>query len=109
MTIAEQLRADWQPELDRAIEEAVVGPVVNGLSVGYVVAEVAARHGVTADEILGRSRERHIVAARTDVCRVLRAQKWSLPSIGKALGRHHTSVMSLLREDRRHGNHVEKA
>lgn len=67
------------------------------MSSAEVVAVVAAEHGVTVDEILSPSRYRHIVAARREVCTRLRAQGWSYPAIGRALGRDHATVMYLVK------------
>lgn len=58
---------------------------------------IAAEFGVTYDELVGPRRYQRIVAMRSVVAERLRAQRMSLPDIGKALGgRHHTTVMNLL-------------
>lgn len=57
------------------------------------VTEAAQRHGVTADAVLGRDRKRRVAHARFEVMRRLRADGWSLTQIGRALGRHHTTVL----------------
>jgi|HubBroStandDraft_1064217.scaffolds.fasta_scaffold308785_2 chromosomal replication initiation ATPase DnaA len=63
--------------------------------------EVAQRHGVRLREMLGPSRETHLVRARLDLYRILRAEpfRWSLPSIGRFVNRDHTSILYALMSD----------
>ena len=60
--------------------------------------EVAQRHGVRVRDMLGPSRTPHLVRARADLYRVLRAAPfcWSTPAIGNFCKRDHTSVLSAL-------------
>lgn len=53
----------------------------------------AERHGVTVAEIKGRSRLGHVAAARQDVFLELWEVGWSFSRIGRAMGRHHSTVM----------------
>jgi chromosomal replication initiation ATPase DnaA len=62
--------------------------------------EVAKRHGVRVRDMLGPSRLAHLVRARADLYRVLRAPpfSWSLPAIARfAGGRDHTTILSALK------------
>lgn len=69
--------------------------------VDEVVADVAARHGITPGELLGPRRLRHLIIPRQEAMYLLRAikasdglPKYSLPAIGIALGgRDHTTVL----------------
>jgi chromosomal replication initiation ATPase DnaA len=49
--------------------------------------------GVSEGEILSRKRERHISDARFIAMYVMRKQGMSITSIGKAVNRHHTTVL----------------
>lgn len=66
------------------------------LTSARVFESVAAKHGLTAEDILGRSRKLLVVEARRDVCLRLREQGWSYPAIGRAVNRDHATIMSLL-------------
>ena len=64
-----------------------------------ILDEVAAGHGVTAAQILGRTVRRDVVAARDAVIRRLRDDlQMTMPAIGKLLGRDHTSILYSLRK-----------
>lgn len=82
-------RVDWSPEL------LAVSPV--RLSADSIIADAAGRHGITSEDITGRLRLKHIVAARAEVCLRLRAQQWSYPAIARVLDRDHSTVMALVR------------
>lgn len=57
---------------------------------------VARAHGITVDEMIGPSRKRHIVNARSEFALTLRAFDWSHYAIGEQLGlRDHSTVMNL--------------
>jgi chromosomal replication initiation ATPase DnaA len=58
-----------------------------------IAVEIASRHGVRVQDMLGRSRQRHLVAPRTDLYVALRAQGWSYPAIGEFVGRHYTTII----------------
>lgn len=57
---------------------------------------VAIGFGMTTAEIIGPRRWPRHVAARAMVASLLRGDGWSYPEIGRALKRHHTTVMHLL-------------
>lgn len=60
--------------------------------------DLAARgYGVTVEAIMTGSRVGDTSRARAYLCHQLRAQKYTLPQIGRFLGMHHTSVLYVLR------------
>jgi chromosomal replication initiation ATPase DnaA len=65
-----------------------------------IVAEVAARHGITVEEIFGEGRTRLLANARWDaIALVKRANpSWSLHALGAFFGRDHTSILHALRK-----------
>jgi hypothetical protein len=67
-------------------------------------AGIARRAGLVDIAIFTENRQPRVIAARTDLCIVLRRGGWSYPRIGRAIGRHHTSVMSLLEQQVDHVN-----
>lgn len=73
------------------------------LSWRQIVAEVAARHGVTVAEIIGPRRLKYIVHARQEAMYELRQRtSFSYPHIGQLLGeRDHATVI--------HGERKHKA
>lgn len=66
------------------------------------VAQEAVRFGVTPEAIMSRQRSARIVDARESVMLRLRADGHSFPMIGRLMGRHHSSVISLIGQ---YGNH----
>jgi chromosomal replication initiation ATPase DnaA len=59
---------------------------------------IAARFGVRYEDMMGPARWGTLPIARRALYRVLRAQGWSLPQIGRFVGRDHTTVMIALRK-----------
>ena len=65
-----------------------------------VVAAIAEKHGFTKAQLLGKSRVRSLVDARSEAAKALRAKGLSLPRIGQLLGgRDHTTILNLLRRE----------
>lgn len=62
-----------------------------------VVADAAARHGVTAEAIYGGSRRRDVTAAKYEAFHVLRTSGYTLADIGRYLHCDHTTVIYGLR------------
>ncbi len=58
---------------------------------------VAKRTGIPVPEIIGDSRQWEKVRARRLAAIGLRELKWSYPSIGRAFGRDHTSIVHLVK------------
>jgi len=54
-------------------------------------------HGVGLDEVLGRDRHRRVSVVRGKVVAAWRREGYGLSEIGRWLGRHHTSVLHMLR------------
>lgn len=52
----------------------------------------------------GKNRARRLVNHRAQLCKALRVKGFSYPEIGKALNRHHTSIMHLVKDDMRNKN-----
>lgn len=70
---------------------------MNAIARVYVCTRAKAL-GFIPDEVLGRARSRDLVRVRAIIAKELRAEPWSLslPEIGAAMNRHHTTVMNLL-------------
>lgn len=62
-----------------------------------IVGRVAKAHAVTVADLKGPSRDERIVHVRRLAMREARKQRYSLPEIGRALNRHHTTVLAGLR------------
>lgn len=60
--------------------------------------EIAAEHGVVEHTLFASNRDHKVVTARAELAKRLRMTGWSYPRIGAVLGRHHTSVMHLVKE-----------
>ena len=91
-----------QDDLERAVSRVTLGLAKAHGSAEQAAEEVARRHGVRVREMLGPCRETHLVRARLDLYRVLRAEpfSWSYPSIGRFVGgRDHTSILYALMSD----------
>lgn len=58
-----------------------------------ILARVADAHGLTPDDIRGRSHTRPVVLARWEAMSALRAAGASTTAIGRAVRRDHTTVM----------------
>ena len=83
----------------REIETELLTRTKWGGSASKIIAHVAAEHGFTMAQMLGTRRHPDIVAARHEaMLRVHEALKdMSLPQIGRAFGRDHTSVINGIR------------
>jgi chromosomal replication initiation ATPase DnaA len=68
-----------------------------------VIAEVADRHGVPVEEVMGGRREKIIARARQDSMAAIKARfpNDTLPMIGRLFNRDHTTVLHALRKQRR--------
>jgi chromosomal replication initiation ATPase DnaA len=63
--------------------------------------DVSRALGVVPEVVFAENRDRRSTMARAEVARRLRDLGWSYPRIGAVLGRHHTSVMYLVKETAR--------
>jgi chromosomal replication initiation ATPase DnaA len=66
-----------------------------------VICKRSAESQVSPDEIMARDNRWHIVKVRRVFAQSARTLGYSLPAIGAALHRHHTTVMNLLESKRR--------
>ena len=57
------------------------------------ITEAATAHGVAPHRVAGPDRDRPAAQARQDVYLALREAGWTLPEIGRALKRDHTTVL----------------
>jgi chromosomal replication initiation ATPase DnaA len=62
------------------------------------IAPIAAVHGVSVEEILGKSRLANIVAARWDCFAMYRTGGKSTLQIGRIMGRDHSTVCHALQK-----------
>lgn len=63
-----------------------------------LIASIAVQHGCKSSEILGRCRRPEIIRARYAVAKYLRdVSGYSYPKIGKHLGRHHSTIIKVMR------------
>jgi chromosomal replication initiator protein len=63
-----------------------------------VIDAAADLYCVSVQAVLSQNRSPRVVKARQAACWILRAQEWSLPRIGEALGRDHTTVLYACRK-----------
>lgn len=70
-------------------------------NVRKLLREVMADHRICADDFFSGIREKHLVAARMDAARRLRACSYSVCHIGRILKRDHTTVRYYLDGDTR--------
>lgn len=56
----------------------------------------AREYDVDPTELLGTRKTAHLVRLRADIAKELRRRGFSLPEIGRALNRHHSTVINLL-------------
>jgi chromosomal replication initiator protein len=98
-----QVAPDYPGPLDRtAVEDVLAGtgqPTSNGHDVAGIVKRVAAAFGVTERELLGPSRLRRAIVPRQVAMYLAReVGGLSLPRLGAAFGRDHTTVLHSIRK-----------
>ena len=71
----------------KAVDADALREYVNRMSLWYGYAPAAVR---------GRGHDRRLVAIRRTIATDLRAQRYSYPAIGRALGRDHSTIVVLL-------------
>lgn len=60
----------------------------------HILYDVAARHDVTLEDLVGHSRSHKFIVARHEACYLLREANYSYPQIGRFLGnRNHTTIV----------------
>ncbi|TIV00205.1 MAG: hypothetical protein E5W09_06305 [Mesorhizobium sp.] len=72
----------------------------SGVPVRSIIMEVAQRHGIDPALILGQCRSQRLVAIRHEAIALahLRRPDLSLPQLGRAFHRDHTSILHVLRK-----------
>jgi chromosomal replication initiator protein len=98
-----QVAPDYPGPLDRTTVEEVLSetgqPTSNGFDVAGIVKRVAAAFGVTERDLLGPSRLRRVMVPRQVAMYLAReVGGLSLPRIGAAFGRDHTTVLHACRK-----------
>lgn len=78
----------------REVENKVPDPVLTARAV-----VIAMEHKLDLRWIRARNRDPHVVIARIEIARALRAGGASLPTIGAVLRRDHSTIMYLLRRE----------
>lgn len=58
----------------------------------------AQEHAISIADLVGKSQSKNIVMARRKAIHALRRTGLSLPEIARYVGKHHTSVLSALRQ-----------
>lgn len=91
---------DAAVKVARGIEKSIRSGYERAL-IDRCIAAAAAAHQVPASIIKSASRQRPHVRARWHAMHLLREVGFSLPEIGAALNRHHTSIMHGLAEQQR--------
>ena len=84
---------ETQRQINSAIEQS-------GSPMLSILNSVEKETAVASKLIRGKSRERHIVQARMIFVVRARTAGYSLPTIARFLGKHHTSVMHLEKKSR---------
>lgn len=64
---------------------------------GPIIYAAADLYGVSIDQVLSTSEEIHVVRARQAAAWLMHRQGLSYPQIGRALKRHHTTMMHAVR------------
>lgn len=74
----------------------------------HIVKDVCEQYNLFPVQLLENGRTPYMVSARTTVSFIARKKEFSFMEIGKALKRHHSSLMSLLKGmDERFGYYPE--
>lgn len=93
----------------RAAAQALAAALLRGeapdVAVREIIAAITTAFGLTAAALVGRSRCQDVVRARFAAIHAVRRAKphLSLPQIGRAFGRDHTTILNALRKMERDG------
>lgn len=68
-----------------------------------IITRVCEVHGYPVERVLARDNSQSMVSVRMEIIVEARRQNYSLPQIGAALNKHHTTVLHLLRKARKQG------
>lgn len=94
------MEAELKERRERAVKAAalLVVPADFKVPVREIIISVAAKHGVTYDDIIGRSRLRHVVKARHEAMKMAHnlRPEMSMSELGRQFKRDHTTLLSAL-------------
>lgn len=80
-------------------ESALSQPLTPRERLGDIMRRVAADHGISTEDLRGVSREKKVVLARNEFCwQARRTGRYSLPTIGTAVRRDHSTVLHAIRK-----------
>lgn len=85
----------------RVVENDPLIPYGPVLSPREFVGQRALYYGCSADMVRGPFKSRLLMDIRICIARELRAMRFSLPEIGRAMNRDHTSVLWMIRGGKR--------
>lgn len=66
-----------------------------------IIDDICDNYGVKKEHLLSRRRDKELVKVRKFAYSLLRKQGLSFPKIGKLMNKHHTTVMKVLRDDKK--------
>jgi len=88
-----------------ALADTPIGPMWKA-----IIREVAAKHNLSIDELIGPRRWKHLVTARLEAYHRLREHGYSMPQIANRMGgRDHTTVLAGLRAYRERFDPMRRA
>lgn len=98
-------RRDFNLELERLIVDADLSEKCRRarwqhdvpVALRVMLEAIGAEQGLKPEEVVDGPQTKIFVDMRRQFCRRAREKGYSLPQIGRALNRHHTSVLHLLR------------
>ena len=63
-----------------------------------IIVRVAAKYGITPEEVVGGGSRRELVRARKEIAQECRTLGYSYPQIGAALKKHHSTIIYLVQK-----------
>lgn len=94
------MEAELKERRERAVKAAalLVVPADFKVPVREIIISVAAKHGLTYDDIVGRSRRFDIAAARKEAMKMANSLRpeMSMSELGRQFKRDHTTILSAL-------------
>lgn len=93
-----EMKERLRQEQSRARAAFLSIPRDRKITVLEVIAAVAAKHGLTSDDIIGRSRKLNVLAARKEAMRMAHSLRPDLssPQLGRIFKRDHTTILYIL-------------
>jgi chromosomal replication initiation ATPase DnaA len=88
------LQQQTTTEPPQTLASEVAWPKHTPFALRHLLVQVAFRHGITPDQMIGPQRVRRFVRARVEFCKeAFGSGKWSSTQIGLALDRDHTTIL----------------